>query len=354
MLAYPLVMTSQTSAPLNTLLHRRDTPDTLRISAWLDLDRAAEPIVVVIPPTHGRYYAVWLRDAWNRLFASVGARTHGTAPQALGLLGPGRHDDRLPPGLTPIAAPTRSVRLSGCLEAVGEPDHEVRRGFALLPLSRWPTGRAPRAPFTVAARAPVEQMDARTFFAAVSRLVEDNPPDAETRAALTRLRRLGAWDTLTPEQRASLEHGVQRGRAAIRAEAQRPPGAPVGRWRIGYEDHRSADPPAGRPLRAPGQRRRRPAAHRPPPLPAALRARRPAARARLLVAGGEQRPRRSATGAASSSTPTARCRSTSSTSRRHAGAARTGCPPRPRNSASPCSSIGPVTRRCCAAGRRHR
>ena len=57
------------------LVHGRDTPDTLQSSGWLDL--AAEPIVLSVTDTFGRYYVLWLRDAWNTVFASVGARTTG-------------------------------------------------------------------------------------------------------------------------------------------------------------------------------------------------------------------------------------------------------------------------------------
>jgi hypothetical protein len=232
--AYPLVVTGRAvkEAPLNVLLHARDTPDTLRLSAWIDL--AAEPVVLIVPPTHGHYYVLWLRDAWNRQFASVGARTTGAVPQALVLLGPGSHNAPLPPGLTPVKAPTRFARVTGCLEAVGEPDDEARRGFALLPLSRWLSARAPVIPLPAASK-PAERMDARAFFAAASRLVEDNPADAEVRAALARLQALGPWSSLAPDQRASLERGVQRGLEAIRTEAALPPGELVGRWRVGYD-----------------------------------------------------------------------------------------------------------------------
>src|SRR3954469_15235337 len=123
-LAYPLVLTGRTMpAAANSLAHARDTPDTLRSWGWLDL--AAEPIVLSVPDTCGRYYVLCLRDAWSSVFASVGARTTGTAAGDYAVLGPGQHDARLPPGVTPIAAPTRAVRLAGCLEAVHERDEEA-------------------------------------------------------------------------------------------------------------------------------------------------------------------------------------------------------------------------------------
>jgi hypothetical protein len=255
--AYPLVLMSRRMAhltavfapdphtmraPVNALVHGRDTPDTLRSSAWLDL--AAEPMVISVPDTCGRYYVLWLRDAWNTVFASVGARTTGTTPRAFAVVDLARHGAHLPPGLTPIAAPTTTVHLAGCIEAVGETDDEAFRrandGFGLVPLSRWQGDHAPVERSAVVARdpaGPVEQvdlMDAQTFFSEVSRLVGDNPPDLAGRAALDRLPDVGAWESLTPELRAGLRRGVERGRAAVRAEAERPPGEAVGRWWVSY------------------------------------------------------------------------------------------------------------------------
>ena len=137
-------------APLNTLVHGRDTPDTLRSSAWLDL--ADEPLVLTVPDTRGRYYALWLRDAWSDVFASVGARTTGTWRGAFALLGPRHHACALPQGLTPIAAPTRTVHLGGRLEAVGErPGEDLQwayDGFRVVPLSqlRGPVDAGPSVP----------------------------------------------------------------------------------------------------------------------------------------------------------------------------------------------------------------
>src|SRR3954451_14193784 len=94
--AYPLVLMSATcsQAPLNRLVHVRGTPDTLRSTGWIDL--ADEPVVLSGAHTVGRYYALWLRDAWNTVFASLGARVNGTAAGAFAILGPGQHDTRLP------------------------------------------------------------------------------------------------------------------------------------------------------------------------------------------------------------------------------------------------------------------
>ena len=50
--------------------------DTLFATAWADLD--AEPLVLSVPDTGGRYYVIALFDMWSNVFASIGKRTTGT------------------------------------------------------------------------------------------------------------------------------------------------------------------------------------------------------------------------------------------------------------------------------------
>ena len=246
--AYPLVLISATcsQAPLNRLVHVRDTPDTLRSTGWIDL--ADEPVVLSVPNTLGRYYALWLRDAWNTVFASLGARVNGTAGGAFAILGPGQHDTRLPRAVKPIAAATRMVQIAGCIEAIGETDDEAigraDAGFGLVPLSLWGRERPPGLPPSGAAGDPVDvldRMDAGSFFAEVERLVERNPPSLAGHAALERLREVQASGWPASRLHESLQRGFERGRAAVRAEAQRPPGERVGGWLVGYGDD-SIDP----------------------------------------------------------------------------------------------------------------
>ncbi len=245
-LAYPLVVMSRNTAHarVNTLVHRRDTPDTLRSAGWLDL--SAEPVVLSVPDTHGRYYTLWLRDAWNAVFATIGARTTGTGSHAFAMVGPGRPGAGLPAGVTAIAAPTCVVHITGCIEAVVDMDDEVRRhaqdGFELVSLSGWDRDGAPSSASSVDEHDPaspaeqVERIGAREFFSEVSRLVDDNPPDLACRAALDRLRATGALASPAPDLLASLERGVQRGRAAVRAggaaSARWDPRALAGRFRV--------------------------------------------------------------------------------------------------------------------------
>ncbi len=245
--AYPLLRTSRALTATNRLVQEPERPDTLRFSAWLDL--GTEPIVLTTPDTRGRYYALWLRDAWNTMFASAGARTTGTGSRAFAILGPGRHGANLPPGLTPVAAPTRIVHVSGCIEALGEPGRDdIAAGFRITPLSRRhnPGVGTPAASIVTAPASgePIERLDARSFFAEAFRLIADNPPEPGDREGLERLKALAplgdaaVWQHLEPELQAALERGVARGRVAVRAVAARTPGERVGPWRVSYDGGR--------------------------------------------------------------------------------------------------------------------
>ena len=56
----------------------RPNNDTLYSTAWIDL--SAEPLVLTVPDTEGRYYVMPFMDAWTNVFAMVGKRTTGTGP----------------------------------------------------------------------------------------------------------------------------------------------------------------------------------------------------------------------------------------------------------------------------------
>src|SRR5271157_4436184 len=50
--------------------------NSLWSTAWMDLGQ--EPVVLSVPDTHDRYYAMSIMDMWTNVFASVGKRTTGT------------------------------------------------------------------------------------------------------------------------------------------------------------------------------------------------------------------------------------------------------------------------------------
>jgi hypothetical protein len=228
-------------APPNRLVHARGRPGsgagTLSTAAWLDL--AHGPVVLSVPETHGRYHLMSMIDMWTSVFASVGARTTGTAAgrYAIGLRG--MSGSALPAGVVPIASPTRCVRIAGqtCLEG-GEGEADVEDGYDLTPLS----GRS--APPSAGDLAPpaelVARLDAPAFFRLAARLLADSPPRAEDRDVMERARRLGlftgedAWMGGDPGLRRAVEHGTSRGRAVVRARAAATMGEPCGHWHIDY------------------------------------------------------------------------------------------------------------------------
>ena len=118
--AYPLLVASRAVNCVNRLFIAPGAPGTFRICGWLDL--GGGPVVLALPDACGRYLVLWLRDAWNTAFASVGTRTTGCRAQAFAVLGPGRHGERIRSPLGRIAAPTRLVRVTGCVEATDAAD----------------------------------------------------------------------------------------------------------------------------------------------------------------------------------------------------------------------------------------
>ena len=118
--AYPLVLMDVTRrvatnterpegmyAPANVFGHLPEFPDasftavvrpnadTLYSSLWLDV--TAEPLVISVPDSWGRYYLLPLLDMWTDVFAAPGARTTGTDEQVYAVTGPG-WQGRLPAG----------------------------------------------------------------------------------------------------------------------------------------------------------------------------------------------------------------------------------------------------------------
>ena len=274
--AYPLVLAELTRiemtsvpvadphamrAPLNELVHARRRSGAgataspgagiLRSSAWLDL--AAEPVVLSVPETHGRYYVMSMVDMWTNAFASVGPRTTGTGAGAYAIGLAGVSSSQLPADVLPIVAPTRYVRIVGqtCI-ARGEADADtltLERGYDLTPLSRWPAAHkvvAALAMDTEAANRPppaelVDEMDAQTFFRLACRLLAENPPRTEDRRLMSRAHQMGlftgcdrAWMGGDAALQGVVERGTRRGRALVRARAASVMGDTSGHWHVDY------------------------------------------------------------------------------------------------------------------------
>jgi hypothetical protein len=217
----------------------------LRSSAWLDL--GATPVVLSVPETHGRFYALSLVDLWTNVFASVGVRTTGTGQGRYVIAGPDWSGAALPAGALLIRAPTRLARIAGVTQVDADGGfveaHAVQDAYDLRPLA---DRRAPPAiPAPPVAGAPpvaqVEQMDARTFFSELAAQMRDNPPRLEDRAIVERLRRLGvlleddlAWRRLDRDVRRAVAVGAARGLTRVMTAAESPPGDAVGHWHVRF------------------------------------------------------------------------------------------------------------------------
>jgi len=84
--------------------------DTIYSVAWLDL--TAEPVLMRMPPSNGRYFMIQCMDAWTNVFTDPGVRTLGNNGATYAIVGPGWRG-RLPEGVTRIQAPTRMVWILG-------------------------------------------------------------------------------------------------------------------------------------------------------------------------------------------------------------------------------------------------
>jgi hypothetical protein len=268
---YPLVLTnrvrawmtavrepdsSRMRAPPNRFVHARALPEAtagrpagpragaLRSSAWLDL--GATPVILSVPETHGRFYALSLVDFWTDVFASVGPRTTGTGRGDYVIVGPNWTGAPLPAGALTIRAPTRMARIAGSTQVDGDGGYAgayaVQDGYELEPLVAGPAAREVAGP---AVRTPpivqVEQMDAPTFFSELAAQMRDNPPRLEDRAIVDRMRGLGlladgdlGWRRLGRDLQQAVAGGAARGLERVVTAAESPPGDAVGSWRVRF------------------------------------------------------------------------------------------------------------------------
>jgi hypothetical protein len=246
------------AAPVNQFVHLRSFPDasfkdvvranvdTLYSAAFLDL--SAEPLVLSVPDTQGRYYLMPLMDAWTNIFASPGKRTTGTKPGHFAITGPGWTGE-LPKGVTELKSPTNMVWLIGRTQTNGPKDyaavHKVQDGYKLVPLSVFgkpytaPEGQVD--PNVDMKTPPVEQlqkMSSETFFNRLAALLKSNPPPAAEAPLLDKLKAIGIVPgekfnpaKLEPAVAKALEKSVSVAMEKLLA-ASKESGAPVNGWRV--------------------------------------------------------------------------------------------------------------------------
>jgi hypothetical protein len=256
MTAVPEPDPARMRAPLNRFVHARALPEAisgrtagpragaLRSSAWLDL--GASPLMLSVPETHGRYYALSLVDLWTSVFATVGARSTGTGAGTYVIAGPDWNRAPLPPGALLIRAPTRIARIAGLTQVDGDGGsaeaRAVQDAYELRPLGPEPRAGELRArpPRSTPPIVQLEQLDAPAFFSELAALMRDNPPRLEDRAIVDRMGRLGVlggelgWRRLGRDAQRAVADGAARGLERVLAAAESPPGDAVGDWHIRF------------------------------------------------------------------------------------------------------------------------
>jgi hypothetical protein len=213
----------------------RPNADTLYSSTWLDL--SAEPVLLHVPDTKGRYYLMQLMDAWSETIASPGKRTTGTGEGGFAIVGPGwGKQGKLPDHVQRIDSPTNTVWLIGRTQTNGPSDyyfvHAIQQGYKLSRLSAYPASEPPLALTDLAqlqagSNAPpppvqVAHMSADDYFTLVAQLLVKNPPHPEDAAMMHQIAKIGIVPgqpfpamQLSPEERKAVAEGAQAAADAI-------------------------------------------------------------------------------------------------------------------------------------------
>lgn len=214
----------------------RPNVDTLYSAAWLDL--GAEPVLLSLPPSDGRYYLIQCMDAWTNVFAAPGIRTLGNRAARYAIVGPTWRGE-VPPGVEVLRAATRMVWVLGRVYVRDAADLPAARAFQRK-LDLRPASRAGDASFTGASPHPpgptprrimrdrLHDLGAEAFYERFTRLTVDNPPAADD-APFVRsvLAPLGVapgaaihWASLPEANRRALSDGLARTLAALSDRAQ--------------------------------------------------------------------------------------------------------------------------------------
>lgn len=276
--AYPMVLMEATRrastqvqsalagrAPMNQFGHRTAFPqpgasdvawpsaDMLYSSLWYDVSN--QPLLIRVPASGGRYYALSLLDMWSDEFASRGTRVTGDAEQSFLLVGP-HWQGHAPVGAEVVRSPTGTGWLIARIQTGGPAEYgavnQFQAGMTATPImmpapvptpvtpqrrgaakpSAWPQPYAstgdtqtvtgmPTPSFTSTSYvnwdpqgSPGEQvatMPPATFFTLFAELLRTNPPHQNDNAILTRMQRIGligpqfSYDRLDPVVKQALE-----------------------------------------------------------------------------------------------------------------------------------------------------
>ncbi|WP_323118952.1 DUF1254 domain-containing protein [Burkholderia alba] len=237
-------------APVNTLRHAQALPpvgasypplpgvDTLDSAGWLDV--GAEPVIVALPDTRGRYLDARALDMWTNVLWSSGAtanlRSGVSKPQTIAFVGAG-WTGTLPSGVTRVDVPARNAWLEVRIQTSGGRDltavKKLQRAIRVVPLSVY-TGATRGASMAVhAGSAPAEAasggtsaeqvaaLDPTAFFSRFAQALQDNPApsgDAHAQAMLADIGVTAGTPTLWSGDRlTAATAGVAEARARLAA-----------------------------------------------------------------------------------------------------------------------------------------
>ncbi len=219
--------------------------DTLYLLAMMDL--SAEPLVLHVPDTSGRYYTLQFMDAYSNDFAYVGTRVTGTKAGNYLISAPGWKGEVPAAMAKVIKSPTPDLNIIGRIGVAGEADlanaRTLQEQFTLTPLSTylggpkttaryWP--KAPGTPQEVA-KAGIE------FFDELCAAVAKNPPPADQDKLLKRFAEVGiipgtrpSKDVKDPALRKALADAIPAGEWLITAKLLRL-GTNVNGWLVSMQ-----------------------------------------------------------------------------------------------------------------------
>lgn len=200
------------SAPMGQLIRLRAYPpvddhrvtapnaDTLYTTGFFDV--TAEPYVLKIPDSNGRYYLMPMLSGWTDVFQVPGKRTTGTGAQAYLITGP-KWTGTVPSGLKQLKSPTGMVWLLGRIYCTGTPAdyaavHKMQDEIVLEPLSALGKAYTPPANTVnpawnskLSVRDQVNALTTDQYFTALAKLMVDNPAAAADAPIVSDMAKIG-------------------------------------------------------------------------------------------------------------------------------------------------------------------
>lgn len=225
----------------------RANADTYYSSASLNLK--AEPVILSVPSTNGRYYMMPMLDAYTNVFASPGTRTTGNDAHNFIITGP-EWNGQVPAGMEQIKAPTDMVWIIGRTQVNSKADGDkvvvpLQKQYKLTPLSAFGKVYTPPAPKPnpdVPKEDPnaiLEKITAEDFFNRINKLMVENPPAAADAPAMEKFAKIGIGPGLkfslasfTPEEQEAIRKIPEQVFAAMNEESKKGGNSLINGWKL--------------------------------------------------------------------------------------------------------------------------